>query len=162
MCGLHRCAAISKEQPRRLQPACELACWVGRERVNRYTTMLQNTAKIVSGFLGRGSWAVRAARPAYESVLDLIYKQNGMPWLINGSEFCIDPHHRHRLGHEYDPSVAEFFRTRLRSGQICFDIGANVGVYVLQFAKWLGPSGRVVAFEPNLGARRVLEHHVRI
>jgi FkbM family methyltransferase len=124
--------------------------------------MLQNTAKIVSGFLGRGSWAVRAARPAYESVLDLIYKQNGMPWLINGSEFRIDPHHRHRLGHEYDPSVAEFFRTRLRSGQICFDIGANVGVYVLQFAKWLGPSGRVVAFEPNLGARRVLEHHVRI
>jgi FkbM family methyltransferase len=124
--------------------------------------MLQNTAKIVSGFLGRGSWAVRAARPAYESVLDLIYKQNGMPWLINGSEFRIDPHHRHRLGHEYDPSVAEFFRTRLRSGQTCFDIGANVGVYVLQFAKWLGPSGRVVAFEPNPGARSVLEHHVRI
>jgi FkbM family methyltransferase len=124
--------------------------------------MLQNTAKIVSGLLGRESWAVRAARPAYESMLDLIYKRSGMPWSINGSQFRIDPHHRHRLGNEYDPSVAEFFRTRIRSGQTCFDIGANVGVYVLQFANWLRPSGRVVAFEPNPGARSVLEYHVRI
>jgi FkbM family methyltransferase len=124
--------------------------------------MLQNTAKIVSGFLGRESWLIRSARPAYESILDSIYKRNGMPWPINGTEYRIDPHHRHRLGTQYDPSVAEFFRQHLRSGQTCFDIGANVGVYVLQFASWLGPSGRVVAFEPNPGARSVLEYHVRI
>jgi FkbM family methyltransferase len=124
--------------------------------------MLQVTAKVVSGFLGRQSWVVRSARPAYESVLDLIYKRNGMPWPINGTKFRIDPHQRHRLGNHYDSSVAEFFRARIRSGQICFDIGANVGVYVLQFANWVGPSGRVVAFEPNPGARSVLEYHVQI
>src|SRR5580704_11901453 len=124
--------------------------------------MLQTTAKIVSGFFGRESRLVRSARPAYESVLDLIYRRNGMPWSINGIEYRIDPHHRHRLGNEYDSSVAEFFRTRIRSGQTCFDIGANVGVYVLQFANWLRPAGRVVAFEPNPEARKVLEYHVRM
>jgi FkbM family methyltransferase len=124
--------------------------------------MLQRTAKLVSGFIGRDSWAIRSTRPAYESVLDLIYKQNGMRWRINGVEFRIDPRHRHRLGNEYDASVAEFFRSRVRDGQTCFDIGANVGVYVMQFSHWLRPSGRVVAFEPNPGARQVLEYHVGV
>jgi FkbM family methyltransferase len=124
--------------------------------------MLQTAAKIVSGFLGRESRIVRSTRPAYESVLDLIYGRNGMPWPINGIEYRIDPHQRHRLGNEYDPSVAEFLRARTRSGQTCFDIGANVGVYVLQFANWLRPAGRVVAFEPNPGSRKVLEYHVQM
>jgi FkbM family methyltransferase len=124
--------------------------------------MLQTTAKLISGFLGRESWMVRSARPVYESVLDSIYKRNGMPWLINGVEYRISPHHRHRLGSEYDATVAEFFRANLRSGQTCFDIGANVGVYVMQFANWTGPSGRVVAFEPNPETRKVLEYHIQL
>jgi len=124
--------------------------------------MLQTTAKIVSGLLGRESWMVRSTRPAYESMLDLIYKRNGMPWLINGVEYRISPHQRHRLGTEYDSSVAGFFRAHLRSGQTCFDIGANVGVYVMQFANWVHPSGRVVAFEPNPETRKVLESHIQM
>jgi FkbM family methyltransferase len=92
----------------------------------------------------------------------LIYKKGGMPWVINGVEYRINPHHRHRLGNEYDPSVAEFLRVRVRDGHVCYDVGANVGVYVLQFAHWSRPSGRVVAFEPNDGARKVLEHHVKL
>jgi FkbM family methyltransferase len=123
--------------------------------------MLQTTAKRISGFFGRESWMVRSVRPAYESMLDLVYRRNGMPWVINGADYRIDPHHRHRLGEQYDPTVAEFLRSHVRSGQTCFDIGANVGVYVLQFANWLR-SGRVVAFEPNPEARRVLEYHLRI
>ena len=35
-------------------------------------------------------------------------------------------------------------------GNFCFfDIGANVGVYVLQLVQWARPGGEVVAFEPN-------------
>jgi FkbM family methyltransferase len=41
-------------------------------------------------------------------------------------------------------------------------VGANVGVYVLQLAHWSSPGGRIVAFEPNPGAREVLERHVRM
>lgn len=124
--------------------------------------MLQLTAKIISGTLGRESWLIRLFRPVYESILDLIYQKDGMPWVINGVEYRIDPHQRHRLGSQYDPSVAEFLRQRVRDGYICFDLGANVGVYVLQFAHWSRPSGRVVAFEPNDGARKVLEVHVKL
>src|SRR5438874_1394423 len=124
--------------------------------------MLQSTAKIVAGTLGRESRLIRSVRPVYESVLNLIYRKDGTPWIINGVEYRIDSHHRHRLGNEYDPSVAEFLQKRVRDGHLCFDVGANVGVYVLQFAHWNGPTGRVVAFEPNVGARRVLEYHAKV
>jgi FkbM family methyltransferase len=42
------------------------------------------------------------------------------------------------------------------------DVGANVGVYVLQFAHWSGPQGKVVAFEPNPTACAVLQRHIEI
>jgi len=45
---------------------------------------------------------------------------------------------------------------------VCLDVGANVGVYVLQFAHWSRPTGRVVAFEPNPGAREVLQKHIQL
>jgi len=66
------------------------------------------------------------------------------------------------MAHNYDTSVARFLSERIQPGAVCFDIGANVGVYVLQFAHWSGSSGRVVAFEPNPAALEVLSRHVRM
>lgn len=34
-------------------------------------------------------------------------------------------------------------------GAIVIDVGANIGVFALRFARWAGPSGRVVAIEPE-------------
>lgn len=36
----------------------------------------------------------------------------------------------------------------LRPGDVCMDIGANIGVYALNFARTVGGRGRVIAFEP--------------
>jgi hypothetical protein len=93
-------------------------------------------------------------------MLEWTYQSHGMPWRINGVEYRIDPHQRHRLGREYDPSVGAFLRERMQSGWTCFDVGANVGVYVLQLAYWSGPSVQVVVFEPNAAARAILSRHV--
>jgi FkbM family methyltransferase len=86
--------------------------------------------------------------------------KRGIPWSINGEEYRIDPHHRQRLGHDYDPPVAALLRKIVRPGWVCLDIGANVGVYVLQLARWCGSTGRVVAFEPNPAAREILHRHI--
>lgn len=123
---------------------------------------LQTTARRTSGLLGRESWLIRNARPAYESILGWVNGGKGIPWAINGVTYRIDPHCRHRLGQNYDASVAAFLRERVKPGALCLDVGANVGVYVLQFAHWSGPTGHVVAFEPNPGARELLESHVRM
>lgn len=122
--------------------------------------LVQGVARQVSGLLGRESWLVRRMRPAYESLLG--WSGKGIAWPINGVTYRIDPHHRHRLGQNYDAPVAAFMRERVRPGALCVDVGANVGVYVLQFAHWSAPTGRIIAFEPNPVARMVLEKHLQM
>lgn len=124
--------------------------------------LLQETARRTAQILGRQSWAVNQLRPLYESLLNWTSGGRGIPWVINGVTYRIDPHHRHRLGKDYDASVAAFLAKQVRPGAICLDVGANVGVYVLQFAHWSGPSGRVFAFEPNPGAREILYRHIEL
>lgn len=125
-------------------------------------SVVQTAARKVSGILGRESRLVSGLRPAYESLLGLLSGGRGIPWEINGEEYRVDPRLRHRLGQSYDAPVAAFIRERIEPGAVCVDVGANVGVYVLQFARWSGPRGRVVAFEPNPSARRALERHVEL
>jgi FkbM family methyltransferase len=125
-------------------------------------SLLQGTARRGAGLLGRESWLVRRLRPAYESLLDWSNKGKGIPWSINGVEYRVDPGYRHYLGQNYDAPVAAFLRERVGRGAVCLDVGANVGVYVLQFAHWSGPDGRVVAFEPNPDARTILHRHLRM
>jgi FkbM family methyltransferase len=45
--------------------------------------------------------------------------------------------------------VPPWLPSLLRDGDACADVGANAGVFSLALAKACGPSGRVLAFEPN-------------
>lgn len=56
----------------------------------------------------------------------------------------------------WEPHVTDSFRRRLRSGDICIDIGAHVGYYTLLAAKLVGPGGHVYAFEPSPDVYRTL------
>ena len=114
----------------------------------------------LSSRFGRDAAAVRWARPVYDSIVGWIAGNRGVNWSINGIDYRIDIQHRSRMAHEYEPPVADFLRDLIKPGFLCFDVGANVGVYALQFCQWSAPSGRVVAFEPSPAARRVLERHV--
>ena len=123
---------------------------------------LQKPARRLATALGRESWLIRGLRPVYETVLDWSHNGSGIPWEINEVTYRIDPRQRHRLGQNYDAPVAAFLRQQVKPGSLCFDVGANVGVYVLQFAHWSAPTGQVIAFEPNPVARAILEKHVRM
>jgi FkbM family methyltransferase len=48
-----------------------------------------------------------------------------------------------------EPEVAHFMMRVLREGDIAVDAGANVGFFTLLMAKLVGPTGHVLAFEPN-------------
>ncbi len=50
---------------------------------------------------------------------------------------------------DYEPHVRRAIRELFRPGQTFVDIGANVGCISFLAASIAGPSGRVIAFEPN-------------
>lgn len=109
---------------------------------------------------GPDSWVVRRLRPAREWALDLAYGRAGLPRTVNGVPVRVLPRHRWYFVPEYDAPVAEYLRPRVRPGAVCVSVGANLGVYPLQFAHWSGPAGRVYAFEPNPQAAAALRRHV--
>lgn len=123
-------------------------------------SLIQAPARCVADIFGRESYLVRRLRPAYQSFLDWYAAGEGVPWKINGVSYRIDP--RYRPAHNYERVLAAFLGERVRPGAISFNVGANVGIYVLQLAHWSRPTGRVVAFEPNPTALGILQHHVRL
>lgn len=49
----------------------------------------------------------------------------------------------------YEEPVRQVVRDQLSPGGVCLDVGANVGVMTLLAASLVGPTGRVIAVEPN-------------
>jgi len=48
----------------------------------------------------------------------------------------------------WEPHVTAVFHARLSRGDVCVDVGANVGYYTLLAAELVGPEGHVYALEP--------------
>jgi FkbM family methyltransferase len=132
------------------------------ERPVALDTALLGLGRRAARWLSPESALKRSLQPVYEVGLDMLSRRRGLPWRINGTPCRIVARHRARLPQRYDPEVADFLRQRVQPGDIVFDVGANLGAYTLQFAHWVGPTGRVFAFEPNQHARRVLALHLEL
>ena len=122
---------------------------------------IQRAASATAERLCHESPVIKALQPLYEATLWVLSRGRGLRWSVNGIPCPIDAGQRARVPREYEPEVARFLGERVRAGAVSLDVGANVGVYVLQFAHWSRPGGRVFAFEPNPAARAVLERHIR-
>ncbi len=88
----------------------------------------------------------RLARCTYSNYIDIdvegIYFRSRINDNVSERNFVFMPWN-------YDRIEREYIATNLSSDGIFLDIGANVGVYSLWAAKFLGSSGRVICFEPN-------------
>jgi FkbM family methyltransferase len=62
----------------------------------------------------------------------------------------------------WEPEVTKVVATTVKPGMTVVDIGAHIGYYTLLFAKYVGPSGRVFAFEPLPANFELLERNVRL
>jgi FkbM family methyltransferase len=56
----------------------------------------------------------------------------------------------------YEGHMLSFFNSHLKEGMVALDIGANIGLYTMQFARLVGTTGKVIAFEPNSENCRLL------
>ena len=70
-----------------------------------------------------------------------------------------------RKSHGYQNREVEFMsliRKHVKMGQVCFDIGANIGYLTLILAKLVGPTGIVYAVEPKPANYKVLKKNIRL
>ena len=63
-------------------------------------------------------------------------------------------------GLEYEPEEAAFLQQSLKPGMTMIDVGANVGFMALLAAKAVGPSGTVLAIEPDPGNGELLRANI--
>jgi FkbM family methyltransferase len=74
------------------------------------------------------------------------------------------PEHYHRPSFSlglFEPHVVEAMRHHVRPGAVAYDVGANVGYHTLYLADLVGPSGKVLAFEPNPSDHARLQWNVQ-
>lgn len=63
------------------------------------------------------------------------------------------------MAYRQDQKILQALASHLRPGDVCWDIGANVGLYSVLLAKIVSESGLVVAFEPEpRSAQRLKEN----
>jgi FkbM family methyltransferase len=99
---------------------------------------------------------------AREAAVRLVLYRRGAARTVNGIALRVDPVGRHTFTPVYDAGATAYVRQQLTEGMEAWNVGANVGVYTLQLAHWVGGTGRIVAFEPNPAARAVLTRNVAL
>jgi FkbM family methyltransferase len=102
---------------------------------------------------------------------NLIWGRRGEPYRIGGHTLRYLPGTRPvRLRYvdspdgvtRYDALQLQLLASTLREGDTAIDIGAHAGQYCIAMAALCGATGRVVAFEPDPHARRLLERNLRL
>jgi FkbM family methyltransferase len=59
----------------------------------------------------------------------------------------------------HEPGTTRVIKEVLKSGMFALDVGAHAGYFTRLFAKLVGPSGRVLAFEPHPASFDVLKNN---
>jgi FkbM family methyltransferase len=62
---------------------------------------------------------------------------------------------------EWEPDLTAWVAETLRDGDICVDVGANIGYFSLLASRLVGRAGAVVAIEPSPSAHRRLQENLR-
>jgi len=104
----------------------------------------------------------RLLHPLRERALHALTRGRGVSRVVNGVPLRVDSRARKTFTADYDAKVADYLRQHVAAGSEVWNVGANVGVFALQLAHWVGPQGRVVAFEPNPAAAQMLDRNVRL
>ncbi len=88
--------------------------------------------------LQRGEANVSLMSNRYMLQLRRVARAAGVPRLLG------------RLAKDYESSFSRQLTLACRPGDVVWDVGANVGYYSRNFSQWVGASGKVFAFEPDM------------
>ena len=73
----------------------------------------------------------------------------------------------HSYGHLYEPDIGNFLVRIIRPGDVCVDVGANIGMHTLLMASLnasndKGEKAKVISFEPNKKCFNELKKNIKL
>lgn len=80
-----------------------------------------------------------------------------------GKGFWVYADLRFELGYtngDHEPWIQELLRSELRPGDCYYDVGAHTGFFSLIASRFVGPLGRIVAFEPDPENTKALKANI--
>jgi FkbM family methyltransferase len=101
----------------------------------------------------------------------LRYHRHGEPYRIGGQTFRYVPGTRpirtryaasRNPVNRHDALQVLWLWDHLSEGDVAIDVGAHYGIYSVLMAAKCGPTGRVIAFEPDPWARITLQNNLRL
>lgn len=102
---------------------------------------------------------VKVGRKLFGMPMRAEFKRGGLRWMLDlneGIDFSI-----FLLG-SFEPDAVRCFEKRVKPGDVVLDIGANIGAHTLRLAHLVGPTGRVLAFEPTAYAHAKLRANLAL
>jgi FkbM family methyltransferase len=75
---------------------------------------------------------------------------------LGGESFRVPLRWKHWFYEGYEQPTFDFIRTYCTPGATLIDIGAHFGIFTISALRKVGPSGRVISFEPCASTRSIL------
>ena len=110
--------------------------------------------------------ALMRVRPAsLASALKRLLRIRRRVVATQAGRFYIDPVSNFGVGVQqercYEPELSDAVRALLREGDVFVDVGANEGFFSILASKAVGPTGHVIAIEPQSRLQCVLARNIR-
>lgn len=69
---------------------------------------------------------------------------------IDGFDLEVDLHDSLQLARgSYEPEEVAWYQAHVKPGDLVLELGANIGYFTCLYARWVGPEGRVIGYEPD-------------
>lgn len=120
----------------------------------------KDLATVVSSFLTCREFANRGLlNRSYSDTVEQV-QMPGFALFASREDLAVGCHALQ--GKAYEPAVTAILKRYLKPGMVAVDIGANIGCLTMLMASLVGPSGMVVAVEPNPENVKLLEASRRL
>jgi FkbM family methyltransferase len=133
------------------------------QRASWKVRLLRRVPRSLLKAIARQQWRHPLLRRSYDAMVRRLAAREGIITQGVGQGLRFHPaqgHVGYLLG-TTEPAVQAALRALVRPGMVVYDIGANVGFFTVILARLVGPTGRVVAFEPLAQNVGWLHHNVR-
>ena len=98
----------------------------------------------------------------YTFLLECMTLRRGIPRSLNQEpELRLVPTCRF-LNTRYEAEVWTWLKEHIQPGSVILDVGAQFGLYAMLASRYVGPTGKVYAFEPSPATVTVLKRHLKL